>query len=198
VWGGAAGLAAAEDIRPGDDFLAYLPMAWIGNSLFALALHLWMGFACNYPEKPETLQRDLRELGPTIALAPPRYWENTLTAVLVRAGDASPLKRRLFNCFRGIAERAELRRGAGAPVPLGLKLGLAIGEVLVYGPLRDQLGLRRARWVYTGGAPLGADTFRFFRAIGVNLKQAYGATELAGWGLAPSATQAKPRTRRPA
>jgi long-chain acyl-CoA synthetase len=176
----AVALAAAEDIRASDDFLAYLPMAWIGNSLFAIALHLWLGFTCDYPEKPETLLRDLRELGPTIALAPPRFWENTLTAVMVRAGDASQLKRGLFNLFRRIAERAEMHRGAGEGVPAGLRLGVALGEMLVYGPLRDQLGLRRARWVYTGGAPLGADTFRFFRAVGVNLKQVYGATELAG------------------
>ncbi|HEV2187764.1 MAG TPA: AMP-binding protein [Stellaceae bacterium] len=176
----AVALIAAEDIRASDDFLAYLPMAWIGNSLFAIALHLWLGFTCDYPEKPETLLRDLRELGPTIALAPPRFWENTLTSVMVRAGDASRAKRSLFNLFRRLAERAEMYRGAGQSVPLGLRLGLALGEVLIYGPLRDQLGLRRARWVYTGGAPLGADTFRFFRAVGVNLKQVYGATELAG------------------
>ena len=176
----AEALSKADDIRAGDDFLAYLPMAWIGNSLFAIALHMWMGFTCNYPEKPETLVRDLRELGPTIALAPPRFWENTLTAILVRATDASRLKRQLFNLFRNIAERAETRRGAGDKVPVALRLGLALGEMLIYGPLRDQLGLRRARWVYTGGAPLGADTFRFFRAVGVNLKQVYGATELAG------------------
>jgi long-chain acyl-CoA synthetase len=176
----AEALTKAEDIRAADDHLAYLPMAWIGNSLLSMALHLGVGFTCNYPERPETLLRDLRELGPTIALAPPRFWENTLTATLVRAADASWLKRRLFNLFRAIAERAETRRGAGEKVPLGLRFGFAIGEVLIYGPLRDQLGLRRARWVYTGGAPLGADTFRFFRAVGVNLKQVYGATELAG------------------
>ena len=176
----ADALAKADDVRASDDHIAYLPMAWIGNSLLSMALHLWVGFTSNYPEKPETLLRDLRELGPTIALAPPRFWENTLTAILVRAADASPIKRRLFNTFRRVAERAETRRGAGEPVPLHLRLGIMVGEVLIYGPLRDQLGLRRARWAYTGGAPLGADTFRFFRAVGINLKQVYGATELAG------------------
>jgi long-chain acyl-CoA synthetase len=176
----AAALAKADDVRAGDEHIAYLPMAWIGNSLLSMALHLWVGFTSNYPEKPETLLRDLRELGPTIALAPPRYWENTLTAILVRAADASRLKRLLFDTFRGIAERAEMRRSAGETVPAALRLGTVLGELLVYGPLRDQLGLRRARWVYTGGAPLGADTFRFFRAVGINLKQVYGATELAG------------------
>jgi long-chain acyl-CoA synthetase len=190
----AAALTTAEDIRASDDFLAYLPMAWIGNSLFAIALHLWLGFTCDYAEKPETLLRDLRELGPTIALAPPRFWENTLTAVMVRAGDASRTKRGLFNLFRRVAERAEMHRGAGQSVPAALRLGLALGEVLVYGPLRDQLGLRRARWVYTGGAPLGADTFRFFRAVGVNLKQVYGATELAGLCSAQTDDEVDPDT----
>ena len=176
----ADALAKADDVRVSDEHIAYLPMAWIGNSLLSMALHIWVGFTANYPEKPETLLRDLRELGPTIALAPPRFWENTLTAVLLRAADASWLKRRLFDYFRRVAERAEMRRGASEGIPLSLRLRLALGEVLIYGPLRDQLGLRRARWAYTGGAPLGADTFRFFRAVGINLKQVYGATELAG------------------
>ena len=176
----AEGFATAEGLGPSDEHLSYLPMAWIGNSFFSLALHLWVGFTCNFPEKPETLQRDLRELGPTVAFAPPRYWENALTAITVRAADATLLKRHTFDFFRGVAERAELCDTEGRKVPLGLRLLCAIGEVLVYGPLRDQLGFRRARLVYTGGAPLGPDVFRFFRAIGVNLKQAYGVTELSG------------------
>jgi long-chain acyl-CoA synthetase len=176
----AEGFAAAEGIRPSDEHLSYLPMAWVGNSVFSLALHMWVGFTINFPEKPETLQRDLRELGPTLALAPPRYWENALTAITVRAADATPLKRRIFAFFRRVAERAQLCDTEGRTVPPGLRLLRAFGEILVYGPLRDQLGLRRARLVYTGGAPLGPDIFRFFRAIGVNLKQVYGATELSG------------------
>jgi long-chain acyl-CoA synthetase len=172
--------AAAERIGPKDEHLAYLPMAWIGNSLFSLAMHMRIGFTCSFPEKPETLRRDLRELGPTMALAPPRLWENALTEIMVRAADATALKRRTFDYFRGVAERAQACIAEGRPVPLGSRLLRGIGEIFVYGPLRDQLGLRRARVVYTGGAPLGADTFRFFRAIGINLKQVYGATELSG------------------
>jgi long-chain acyl-CoA synthetase len=174
------GFAAAEGIVGSDEHLSYLPMAWVGNSLFSLALHMWIGFTISFPEKPETLQRDLRELGPTVALAPPRYWENALTGIMVRAADATPVKRQIFDFFRGIAERVERCDAERRPLPLGLRLCRMVGEVLVYGPLRDQLGLRRARLVYTGGAPLGADIFRFFRAIGVNLKQVYGATELSG------------------
>jgi long-chain acyl-CoA synthetase len=169
----------AEDVRVDDEWLSYLPMAWVGDTIYSLVMSLVAGFACNCPESPETVQRDLRELGPTIVLAPPRIWENMLTSVQVRAADASPLKRRVFELFRAAAERAELRRADGQPVPWGLRLACALGELLVYRPVRDQLGLRRARWAYTGGGPLGPDTFRFFRAFGVNLKQVYGSTEVS-------------------
>jgi len=176
----AAAYAAAEDIRPGDELLCYLPMAWIGDSLFSIVLNLLVGFTCNCPERPETVQRDLRELGPTIGFAPPRIWESMLSSVRVRAADSTPLKRRVFDFFQRLAERAEALKGEGGRVPVLTRLGLALGEVLVYRPLRDQLGLGRARWFYTGGAPLGSDTYRFFRSIGINLKQVWGATELAG------------------
>ncbi|HJU15779.1 MAG TPA: AMP-binding protein [Stellaceae bacterium] len=179
IWSAEAFLAAAE-VRPNEEWLCYLPMAWIGDSLFSLVLHQLVGFTCNCPEGPQTVPRDLRELGPTAVLAPPRLWENMLTLVRVRAADATPLKRRIFEFFRRIAERAELVRAEGGRLPPLTRLGLALGEFLVYGPVRDQLGVRRARWAYTGGAALGADSFRFFRAFGVNLKQVYGATELSG------------------
>ncbi|HEY4819903.1 MAG TPA: AMP-binding protein, partial [Xanthobacteraceae bacterium] len=172
--------AATEGIRASDEHVAYLPMAWVGNSLFSLALHMHVGFTCNFPEKPETLRRDLREVGPTMALAPPRLWENALTEIMVRAADATPMKRRVFDFFRWVAERAQLCVAERRPVPVGLRLLRGVGEFFVYGPVRDQFGLRRARIVYTGGAPLGVDVFRFFRAFGVNLKQVYGATELSG------------------
>jgi long-chain acyl-CoA synthetase len=175
-----AAFAKAEDIRPGDDMLCYLPMAWIGDSLLSLVLHMLVGFTANCPERPDTVQRDLRELGPTIGIAPPRIWENMLTSVRVRAADASPLKRRVFDFFQRLAERAELLRAEGGKPGALMKLGLALGEFFVYRPVRDQLGLSRARWFYTGGAPLGPETFRFFRSLGVNLKQVWGATELSG------------------
>ncbi len=190
----AQGFIAAEDIRATDDLLCYLPMAWIGNSLFSLVLTLLVGFTCNCPERPQTVQRDLRELGPTIAIAPPRIWENMLTQLRVRAADSTPLKRRLFELFRGLAERAEQRKGEGEQPSLLSWLSLGLGEVLVYGPVRDQLGLRRARWVYTGGAPLGPDTFRFFRAFGVNIKQVWGSTELAGLASLQPDGEADPDT----
>ncbi len=172
--------AEAEHLRSDDDALAYLPMAWAGDAVYTVFTGLVSGFCANCPESPETVQRDLREVGPTVVLAPPRIWENMLTAVQVRAADASPLKRWTFDRFRAAAERAELLRGDGKRVPLGLRLMCTLGEFFVYGPVRDQLGLRRAKWALTGGAPLGPDTFRFFRSIGVNLKQVYGSTETTG------------------
>jgi len=187
-------LARSEDVRLDDDWLAYLPMAWVGDSLYTLVMNLMVGFTVNCPESPETVQRDLRELGPTAVLAPPRIWENMLTSIQVRASDAPRLKRWAFERSRAAAERAEILRSEGKAVPLGLRLRLALGEFFVYGPVRDQLGLRRARWAYTGGAPLGPDTFRFFRSFGVNLKQVYGSTELTGLvSLQPDA-EANPTT----
>jgi long-chain acyl-CoA synthetase len=184
----------AEDIRVDDDWLAYLPMAWVGDAFYTLVLSLVVGFCANCPESPETVQRDLRELGPTTVLAPPRIWENMLTTVQVKAADAPPLKRWVFQRFRSVAERAEILRAEDKPIPLGLRLGRALGEFLVYGPIRDQLGLRRARWALTGGAPLGPDTFRFFRSIGVNLKQVYGSTETTGLISLQPSREANPTT----
>jgi long-chain acyl-CoA synthetase len=183
-----------EDIRPDDDWLAYLPMAWVGDAFYTLVLSLVVGFCANCPESPETVQRDLRELGPTTVLAPPRIWENMLTAVQVKAADSPPLKRWVFQRFRRAAEQAEILRAEGKPLPLGLRLACALGEFFVYGPVRDQLGLRRARWALTGGAPLGPDTFRFFRSIGVNLKQVYGSTETTGLVSLQPSTEANPTT----
>jgi long-chain acyl-CoA synthetase len=188
----AQGFVAAEDIRATDELLCYLPMAWIGDSLFSLVLTLLVGFTCNCPERPQTVQRDLRELGPTIAIAPPRIWESMLTQLRVRAADSTQAKRGLFEFFQGLAERAEALKAEGRQPTLLARLGLVIGKFLIYAPVRDQLGLRRARWVYTGGAPLGPDTFRFFRSFGVNIKQVWGSTELAGLASLQPDGQADP------
>jgi long-chain acyl-CoA synthetase len=168
---------AAEGIKHGDNWLAYLPMAWVGDTTFSVGVGLVAGITANCPESPETVQRDLRELGPTGLVAPPRIWENMLTSIQVKAVDASPIKRWVYEKFRAVAEQVELLRSEGKPVPAGLRAAHALGEFLVYGPVRDQLGMRNTRTCYTGGAPLGPDNFRFFRSFGINLKQVYGATE---------------------
>jgi long-chain acyl-CoA synthetase len=193
-------IAAAEafievnDTKPGDNWLSYLPMAWVGDAAFSLGMALAGKLVANCPEGPESVQRDLRELGPNAMLAPPRIWENMLTIMQVKGGDATPMKRRVFEYFRGLAERCELKRTDGKPLTLGERLGLAAGEFLVYGPVRDQLGLRNARWCYTGGAPLGPDTYRFFRSFGINLKQVYGATEASALIACQSDAEANPNT----
>src|SRR5204862_6890159 len=115
-------LLRSEDGRIDDNCRAYLPMAWAGDSLYTLVMNLMVGFTVNCPESPETVQRDLRQLGPTTVLAPPRIWENMLTGVQVRAADAGGLKRRVFERFRAVAERAEILRSEGKPVPMGLRL----------------------------------------------------------------------------
>jgi len=192
--GVAEAFAQEARITPADTSLAYLPMAWAGDSVYTLFASLTVGFCANCPESPETVQRDLRELGPSTLLAPPRIWENMLTSVQVRAADSTPLKRRTFEYFRSAAERAEILRSDGKPVPTVLRLATALGEFFVYGPVRDQLGLGRAKFALTGGAPLGPDTFRFFRSIGVNLKQVYGSTETTGLVSLQPDTEANPTT----
>jgi len=197
LFSAADALVAAEHFSSSDEILCYLPMAWIGDSLLSLVLALLVGFVANCPESPETVQRDLRELGPTIVIAPPRIWENLLTSLRVRGADASPLKRKLFAFFQRQAERAEQLRSENKNPSPTMRLGSALGELMVYAPVRDQLGFRRARLVYTGGAPLGSDTFRFFRSFGVNLKQVWGSTELSGLATLQPDGEASPDTVGP-
>jgi long-chain acyl-CoA synthetase len=190
----AKAFTEVNEVKRGDNWLSYLPMAWVGDAAFTLGMALAARLTANCPENPETVQRDLRELGPNAMLAPPRIWENMLTQMQIKGGDASPLKRAIFDFFRTLAERCELARSEGRRLLLVQRLGLAVGELLVYGPVRDQLGLRKARWCYTGGAPLGPDTYRFFRSFGINLKQVYGATEAAAMISCQSDSEANPNT----
>ena len=138
--------------------------------------------------------RDLRELGPTGIIAPPAVWEGMLSRLQLKGADATPLKRKIFAYFSDVAKRIEDLKFDGKLVPGGLALAGKIGEFMVFGPVRDQLGLRRTRWAYTGGAPMGPDTFRFFRGFGVNLKQVYGMTEVAGLVSLQPDNQASPDT----
>ena len=183
-----------EHLARGDNWLCYLPMGWVGDMTYSLGTSMVSGATCNCPESPETVQRDLRELGPTMFLAPPRIWETMLTGLQVKAADASWLKRNVYRYFRGLAERHELFKSDGKPIPVWTRFGYRLGEILVYGPVRDQLGLRNARACLTGGAPLGADTFRFFRSFGINLKQVYGSTEACGLVALQGDNEADPNT----
>ena len=167
----------AEDWRTGDELIAYLPMAWVGDSWLSVAAAICFGLTINCPENRETTRRDFREIGVTVMVGPPAYWEGMLTRIQVLMDEADWLKRGLFRRFMNVAVRVERTRQAGDPIPAALSFMNTVGEWLVRRPLRDLLGMTRVRRAYTGGAPLGPDTFDFIRAIGINLKQLYGMTE---------------------
>ena len=166
-----------DKLRPGDEILAYLPMAWVGDFIFAIGQAYWTGFCVNCPESAQTMLTDLREIGPTYYFAPPRVFETMLTTVMIRMEDASPIKRRIFNHFMGFARDVGPKLLDGKQVSAGEKLKYALGNLLVYGPLKDTLGLRRIRVAYTAGEAIGPEIFDFYRALGINLKQLYGQTE---------------------
>ena len=166
-----------EGLRPSDEALAYLPMAWVGDHMLSYAQALVAGFAINCPESAATVLQDLKEIGPTYFFAPPRIWENLLTNVMIRLEDAAWPKRRLAHLFLGLAQALERARLNGQPPPLLPRMLAPLGRLLVCGPLRDNLGLRRIRIAYTAGEALGPEIFVFFRALGINVKQLYGMTE---------------------
>ncbi|MBD8531414.1 MULTISPECIES: long-chain fatty acid--CoA ligase [unclassified Massilia] len=164
-----------------DDVLSYLPMAWVGDCLFSFAQAMVAGFTVNCPESSDTVLNDLREIGPTYYFAPPRVFENMLTTVMIRMEDASRIKRRMFDFYMGVARRSGAALLDGKPVNVLDRLNYALGRLLVYEPLKNVLGLSRVRVAYTAGAAIGPDLFRFYRSIGVNLKQLYGSTETCAY-----------------
>ena len=171
-------LAAFDQLSADDEILCYLPLAWVGDFLYSYALSNIVGFCLNCPESPTTVGTDLREIGPTYYFGPPRVYENTLTQVMIRIEDASAIKRAMFHYFMKVARRAGLKLLDGqGEVSLGDRLLYALGELLVYGPLKNVLGMSRIRVAYTGGEAIGPDLFDFYRSIGINLKQLYGMTE---------------------
>jgi len=173
----AQSAVTAEGLRTDEETLAYLPMAWAGDHMFSYAQSLVTGFTVNCPESAATVLHDLKEIGPTYFFAPPRIWENILTNVMIRIEDAAWIKRRMVQYFLDLAQRMERRRLTGEPVPGWWPLLRPVGELLVFGPLRDNLGMRRIRVAYTAGEAIGPEIFLFFRALGINLKQVYGMTE---------------------
>jgi long-chain acyl-CoA synthetase len=162
-----------------EEVLAYLPPAWVGQNIFSYAQWLACGYVVNCPESAATVMIDLKEIGPTYYFAPPRVFEGLLTSVMIRMEDASAIKRKLFHHFMDVARRVGPALMDGKPVGAADKLRYALGTLLVFGPLRNTLGLSRVRVAYTAGEAIGPDLFTFYRSIGVNLKQLYGSTETA-------------------
>jgi long-chain acyl-CoA synthetase len=169
--------AEAEGLRDDEEILSYLPMAWVGDHVFSYAQAIVTGFTANCPESAATVLQDLKEIGPTYFFAPPRIWESILTTVLLRIEDCSWPKRRLVLFFLDLAQNMERRRLSRQPLPLLPRLLYPLGRLFVFGPLRDNLGLRRVRRAYTAGEAIGPEIFVFFRALGINVKQLYGMTE---------------------
>jgi long-chain acyl-CoA synthetase len=166
-----------DNLGPDEEVIAYLPLAWVGDHIFSYAQSYDAGFCVNCPEAPETVVEDRREIGTTYAFAPPRIYENLITITMVRMEDAGALKRRMFDFFIAVARRWGERILNREKVPLHARVLYALGELLVYGPLKNRFGLSRIRVAYTAGEAIGPEIFVFFRALGINVKQLYGMTE---------------------
>ncbi|MCK9916155.1 AMP-binding protein [Microbacteriaceae bacterium K1510] len=173
----ASDTVAFDHLTEKDVALAYLPLAWVGDHYLNYAQGMVAGFCLACPESADTAMADLREIGPSFYFAPPRTLELLLTRVMIRMEDAGFLKRKLFHYFIGVARRYGERILNGEPVPLGGRLLYGLGNLLVYGPLKNVLGFTRVRTAYTAGEAIGPDLFAFYRSIGLNLKQLYGQTE---------------------
>ena len=173
-------LAQVDPITAKDRYVSFLPFAWIGEQMLAVACGMSYGLTISFPESAATQRSDLREIGPDLMFSPPRIWESMLSEVQVRIDEAGWLKRKVFGWGYDIGDKAAHRKVTGQPIGLLTKLRYAVANQVALRPVRDQLGLARIKRGYTGGAPLGPDVFRFFHAIGVNLKQIYGQTEICG------------------
>ncbi len=190
--------AELEKLGPDDVILAYLPPAWIGQNIFSCAQAYVAGYCICCPESAETVMTDMREIGPTYYFAPPRVLENLLTTVSIRMEDASSLKRWLYRKFMAVAGRVGSAILDGKAVSVADRVLYAAGDFLVYGPLRNVLGMSRVKIGYTAGEAIGPDLFKFYRSIGINLKQLYGSTETAVFVCIQPNGQVKPDTVGPA
>ena len=168
-----------DKLTSSEEVLAYLPPAWIGQNIFSYAQWLSCGYVVNCPESASTVMIDLKEVGPTYYFAPPRVFEGLLTTVMIRMEDAGRIKRGIFNFFMSVAKRVGPDRMDGKPIGFVQNLLYSLGNLLIYGPLRNTLGFSRVRVAYTAGEAIGPDLFTFYRSIAINMKQLYGSTETA-------------------
>jgi long-chain acyl-CoA synthetase len=171
--------ATFDKLTSAEEVLAYLPPAWIGQNIFSYAQWLACGYVVNCPESAATTTIDLKEVGPTYYFAPPRVFEGLLTSVMIRMEDAGTFKRKMFSYFMDVAKKVGPAKTDGTSVGMVDSLKYALGNWMVYGPLRNNLGMSRVRVAYTAGEAIGPDLFTFYRSIGINLKQLYGSTETA-------------------
>ena len=175
----AAAGARFDKLTSSEEVLAYMPPAWIGQNIFSYAQWLACGYVVNCPENASTASIDLKEVGPTYYFAPPRIFEGLLTSVTIRMEDAGHIKKWLYGHFMRLARRIGPALMDGQAVSALDRLHYALGNLCIYGPLRNTLGFSRVRVAYTAGEAIGPDLFIFYRSIGINLKQLYGSTETA-------------------
>lgn len=168
---------AFDKLDVNEEMIAYLPMAWVGDHIFSYGQSYEAGFCVSCPESPETIGVDRREIGPTYFFAPPRVYENALTHISVQMEDASKLKQRMFAYFMKLARRVGEDILVDNSVGLKDRLLYKLGDFLIYGPLRNHLGLTRLKVGYTAGEAIGPEIFQFYRSLGLNVKQLYGQTE---------------------
>jgi len=176
----AAGMTQVDRVFDTDDIVSFLPFSWVGEQLLSVAIALHAGATVNFPEEPATIREDMREIGPHVMIGPPRFWETMCSEYQVKIADAGRLKGAAARLALDIGMRVAERRIRRQPVGVGLRLLAVLAQLLTFRALRDRLGLSQVRYAYTGGAALGPELFRFFRAIGLNLKQVYGQTESSG------------------
>jgi len=163
-----------------DEFVSFLPLPWVGEQMMAVASGLLFGLTVNFPESIESAQADLREIGPHIMFSPPRVWENMCSSVQVKVMDASFLKRFVFNTCVPIGRKWSEYKFEKKTPPFYFKILYYLAYLAVFKALKDRLGFSNIRSATTGGAALGPDTFKFFHALGISLKQIYGQTEISG------------------
>jgi len=166
-----------DSLNENEEVIAYLPMAWIGDHIFSFGQSYAAGFCVSCPESPETVLNDRREIGPTYFFAPPRVYENLLTEIMVRMEDAGTIKKKMFHYFLSVARRCGEKILNGEPVGAMDRLLYGLGELCIFGPIKNRMGFSRVKVAYTAGEAIGPEIFSFYRSLGVNLKQLYGQTE---------------------
>lgn len=176
----ARNLSVIDPLTDKDEYVSFLPLAWIGEQMMTLAMGLYNGMTINFPEEPTTVLEDLREIGPQVMFSPPRIYEDMVSRFQVKIQDSGWLKRTIYNWCKPIGEKVAKAHFENKPISSGTKLLYKMADYLMFSAIRDHLGLLKIKRAYTGGAPLGPDVFEFFHSIGVNVKSIYGQTEVSG------------------
>ncbi|MDE5414930.1 AMP-binding protein [Alkalihalobacterium chitinilyticum] len=179
----AKSLAEVDPVAEKDDYLSFLPLAWIGEQVMSVTMSLCKGNTINFPEQPTTVLTDLREIGPHSLFAPPRTYENIISRFKLRIDGATWFKRKVYNFFKPFGDKMADAKLKQEPISLPAKIMYGLGDFLVFSAIRDHLGLSRIKRAYNNGAPLGEEAIHFFHSLGVNLKQCYGASEVCGISL---------------